>query len=121
MLTISNPLLGVTMDENKVKQALYKLYDFTKGGTDIVDQRMGFYTSKVKISMMGIGMNVRKNDIRENDHPACSEIRARCHVCIELLRGGENQNKISAIYTLCQKCDKHACKKHLNQSCNACE
>ena len=24
------------------------MYNFTKGGTDIIDQRMGFYTSKPK-------------------------------------------------------------------------
>ena len=30
---------GVTQDDVKKKPAIYKLYDFTKGGTDIVDQR----------------------------------------------------------------------------------
>lgn len=44
----SNSILGTTIDDDKNKAALYKLYDFTKGGTDIVDQRMGFYTCKVK-------------------------------------------------------------------------
>ena len=34
--------------DGKEKSMLYKLYDFTKGRTDIVDQRMGFYTSKMK-------------------------------------------------------------------------
>lgn len=48
MLSTVEPILGVTSDDNKVKPALYKLYDFTKGGTDIIDQRMGFLTSKVK-------------------------------------------------------------------------
>ena len=38
------------MDDDKNTAALYKLYDFTKGGTDIVDQRMGFYTCKFKSS-----------------------------------------------------------------------
>ena len=27
---------------------MYKLYDFTKGGTDIIDQTMGTYTTKSK-------------------------------------------------------------------------
>ena len=27
---------------------MYKLYDFTKGGTDIIDQKMGTYTTKSK-------------------------------------------------------------------------
>ena len=38
------PLLGVTMDDGKHKPAILKLYDLTKCGTDIVDQRMGKYT-----------------------------------------------------------------------------
>lgn len=42
------PLLGVTKDNKKTKPATYKLYDFTKGGTDIVAQRAGFYSCKMK-------------------------------------------------------------------------
>ena len=30
------------------KPAIYKIYDFTKGGTDIVDQRMGTYSVSTK-------------------------------------------------------------------------
>ena len=41
------PLMGVTKDD-KTKPAVIKLYDFTKGGTDIVDQKMGAYTTKSK-------------------------------------------------------------------------
>ena len=41
------PILGITKDDKK-KPGLYKLYDFTKGGTDIVDQKMGSYTTKAK-------------------------------------------------------------------------
>ena len=48
MLTTLRPILGTTIDDGKNKPALYKLYDFTKGGTDIVDQRMGFYSCKFK-------------------------------------------------------------------------
>ena len=48
MLSTLNPILGTTKDDNREKPALYKLYDFTKGGTDIVDQRMGFHTAKTK-------------------------------------------------------------------------
>ena len=48
MLTTVRPLLGVTSDDDKCKPALYKLYDFTKGGTDIVDQTFGNYTVKTK-------------------------------------------------------------------------
>ena len=48
MLSTLRPILGTTSDDVKNKPALYKLYDFTKGDTDIVDQRMGFYTCKFK-------------------------------------------------------------------------
>ena len=44
LLSTLDPTLGVTKDDEKQKPALYKLYDFTKGGTDIVDQKMGTYT-----------------------------------------------------------------------------
>ena len=45
--TVSH-VLGTTKDDGKHKLGLYKVYDFTKGGTDIIDQRMGFYTCKPK-------------------------------------------------------------------------
>uniref|UniRef100_A0A6A7G5I7 PiggyBac transposable element-derived protein 3-like n=2 Tax=Hirondellea gigas TaxID=1518452 RepID=A0A6A7G5I7_9CRUS len=50
VLTLSTvpALLGVTRDDGKQKPALFKLYDFTKGGTDIVDQRMRTYTTNTK-------------------------------------------------------------------------
>lgn len=34
MLSTVQPLLGVTKDDKKCKPAIYKLYDFNKGGTD---------------------------------------------------------------------------------------
>jgi len=48
MLSTLEPILGTTKDDKCHKLGLYKLYDFTKGGTDIVDQRMGFHTTKTK-------------------------------------------------------------------------
>ena len=48
LLSTHKPILGTTMDDHKNKGAFYKLYDFTKGGTDIVDQRLGFNTCKFK-------------------------------------------------------------------------
>ena len=48
LLSTLAPMLASTKDDNRNKLALYKLYDFTKGGTDIVDQRMGFHTCKPK-------------------------------------------------------------------------
>ena len=48
LLSTTRPLLGITKDDAKHKPAIYKLYDFTKGGTDIVDQKMSTYTCKAK-------------------------------------------------------------------------
>ena len=42
------PLPGITKDDNKQKPSIYKFYDFTKGGTDIVDQLNDFYTTRSK-------------------------------------------------------------------------
>ena len=48
LLSAVPSLLATTKDDNKSKPALYKLYDFSKGGTDIIDQKMGFYSYKSK-------------------------------------------------------------------------
>ena len=40
--------LGITKDDGKYKPAAFKVYDFSKGGTDIMDQRMGVYTTATK-------------------------------------------------------------------------
>ena len=47
-LSTAPPLLATTKDDNKSKLGIYKLYDFSKGGTDIIDQTMGFYSCKLK-------------------------------------------------------------------------
>ena len=46
--TTMQPILGTTKDDGKKKPAVYKLYDYTKGGTDVMDQRMASYTCKSK-------------------------------------------------------------------------
>ena len=38
LLSSMQPLLGTTKDDGKKKPAIYQLYDFTKGGTDVKDQ-----------------------------------------------------------------------------------
>ena len=48
LLSTMQPILGITKDDGKKKPAIYKLYDFTKGGTDIMDYRIGKYTCKSK-------------------------------------------------------------------------
>ena len=44
VLSTMRPLQGVTIDDGKKKPAIIKFYDFTKGGTDIVDQINDFHT-----------------------------------------------------------------------------
>ena len=50
ILTTTEPLQGVTLDDNMKKPALFKLYDYTKTGTDVIDQRMARrkYSTKAK-------------------------------------------------------------------------
>lgn len=48
LLSTVSPILGITKDDGVRKPAIYKLYDFTKGGTDIIDQRINFYTVHTK-------------------------------------------------------------------------
>ena len=49
LCTVPNlAILGITRDECKIKPASFKVYDFTKGGTDIMDQRMDVYTTATK-------------------------------------------------------------------------
>ena len=48
LLSTMRPIMGVTKDDRKQKPRLYKLYDFTKGGTDECDQRTGSYSVKPK-------------------------------------------------------------------------
>ena len=48
MLSTAPPILGITKDDGKSKLGIYKVYDLQKVGTDIIDQRMGFYTCKPK-------------------------------------------------------------------------
>ena len=48
LLAMVQPILGVTKDDDKEKPAQYKLYDFTKGGTDVVYLKMASSTTKPK-------------------------------------------------------------------------
>ena len=40
----------MTKDDGKKKMAIFKLNDLTKGGTDVVDQKMGNYSVRLKSS-----------------------------------------------------------------------
>ena len=44
LLSTVRPLNGITRDDNKQKPGMFKFYDFTKGGMDIVDQLNDYYT-----------------------------------------------------------------------------
>ena len=46
VLSTMRPLMGITRDDGKLKPALIKFYDFTKGGTDIMDQKISKYSTK---------------------------------------------------------------------------
>ena len=48
ILTTVKPILGTSKHDPKLKPAIYKLYNYTKGGTDIIDQNMSFYSCKAK-------------------------------------------------------------------------
>ena len=48
VLSTTKPLQGVTRDDGCRKPAVIKLYDFTKGGTDNVDQRIAMYSTRVQ-------------------------------------------------------------------------
>ena len=41
LLSTASPILEITKDDGKSKLGIYKVYNFTKRGADIIDQRMG--------------------------------------------------------------------------------
>ena len=51
LLSTAPPILDITKNGGKTKLGSYKVYDFTKGGSDIIDQRMEFYTFKTKLEI----------------------------------------------------------------------
>ena len=66
LCTIPNlPTVGVTRDDLKSKPCPIKAYDFSKGGTDIVDQRVDVYTAAIKtrrwpVKMMGFILDLSR-------------------------------------------------------------
>ena len=42
LLFTAPPILGITKADGKSKLGIYKVYGFTKGGTNIINQRMDF-------------------------------------------------------------------------------
>ena len=48
VLSTSRPLHGKTIDDSKEKSQIIKFYDFTTGGTDIVDQLKDCYNTRLK-------------------------------------------------------------------------
>ena len=50
ILSTMQSILEVTKDDGKKKLAIIELYNFTKEGTDVVDQKMGNYSVKTESS-----------------------------------------------------------------------
>ena len=48
LLSSMPTFLGKTMDDKQDKPAILKFYDFSKGGTDIVDQKISYYSCNTK-------------------------------------------------------------------------
>ena len=48
ILSTTKPMHSCTKDDNKSKPQIFKFYDFTKGGTDIVDQMNDYFTTRAK-------------------------------------------------------------------------
>ena len=48
LLSMIQPVLETAKYDARKKTAVYKVYDYLQGGTDVVDQRTKFYTSKAK-------------------------------------------------------------------------
>ena len=46
VLSTMRPLMGITCDDGKQRPAIIKFYDFTKGGTDVMDQKISKYSCK---------------------------------------------------------------------------
>ena len=48
ILSTTRPMHSCTKDNNKSKPQIFRFYDFTKGGTDIVDQINDYFTTTAK-------------------------------------------------------------------------
>ena len=48
MLSTMRPTPGITKDDGKSKPVIMKFYDFTKGGTDMVDQLNDYYSCRAR-------------------------------------------------------------------------
>ena len=48
ILLTMRPMDACTKDDDKFKSQIFKFHDFTKGGTDIVDQMNDFFTTRAK-------------------------------------------------------------------------
>ena len=47
VLSTMRPLMGITRDDGKLKPAIVKFYDLTKGGTDAMDHKISKYSCKL--------------------------------------------------------------------------
>jgi hypothetical protein len=186
------PILAITKDDGKQKPAIIKFYDFSKGGTDIVDERIGYYSTNTKsrrwsmaafeyildtarinsqtvhalqnameprkinsfeygwdLAMSLIKPHIRNRSkiglhsstkakiniilgepvLQVHDHidqrPILAPKKARCHMCLNNIRGQGYSKKfraLSKLSTLCGACGNCVCKLHMNKQikCQQC-
>ena len=69
------PLLATTKDDNKSKPAIYKLYDFSKGETDIIDQKNGVLQLYIEIKALDYECILIRFEhmSSERQHDICNE------------------------------------------------
>ena len=123
LLSTTPPILGITKDEGKSKLGIYKVYGFTKGRTDSIDQNIGFYTSKPKSRKWTITVFSYVVNMAQGVGPSMPEHKGRCHVCISNLAWvGDKlkKNQMHRVKTLCRIYKKHKCKYHLIAYCEIC-
>ena len=73
MLSTAPPVLGITKDNGKIKLGIYKVYDFTKGGADIICHKMEFYTLKPKSRRWKITVNSSTTFALQKNYDLCKQ------------------------------------------------
>ena len=81
MLSTAPPILGITKDDGKSKLGIYKVFDFTKGGTDITNQKMGFYTYKPKSRKLTITVFSYVIDMAHVNSSTTFALQKKCNPC----------------------------------------
>ena len=118
-LSTFRPLHGKTIDDGKQKPQILRFYDFTKGGTDIVDQQNDYYTTRSKSCpwvMLLVDETVPKVEKRftgTGQSRRCQLHLTKCHTktCIDHATKSVEQ---------CQSCSLSICREQSIQVCHGC-